>query len=185
MQIFCSKLISQFHSLISIFIIHDSSTPCLKHGAVGGGRGRGTGEQVRSVGSAAVLPLLLTQRYTPRNRRHVSAFLLGWPKLRTRGKQVFHRLKNPGTSLPGKLQSKWDLVEENEHRLGQDCMDAVAPLVKTHCVAVKNLVREKNLRNVISWIESFFFFLRVFEGDTLCFRHKPGPQRSGPRTVSR
>ena len=31
MQIFCSKLISQFHSLISIFIIHDSSTPYLKH----------------------------------------------------------------------------------------------------------------------------------------------------------
>lgn len=31
MQIVCSKLISQFHCLISIFIIHDSSIPYLKH----------------------------------------------------------------------------------------------------------------------------------------------------------
>lgn len=74
----------------------------------------------------------------------MSAVLPGSPELRTRREQVFHELRNPRTSLPGELPTKWDFAGENGLRLSQACVATAASLVKIHCTSVKNLVREKS-----------------------------------------
>ena len=150
MQIFCSKLISQFHSLISIFIIHDSSAPYLKL----------KGGISLECSSNCFLPVIILEANVILpgiQGTHVNITSGLNPSYGKKRKKVFLVL-NPCTwtswSILIKVWLCWEKKSFKPWLYGCGCLTCSR---WKHCISVRNLVKEKHLESFISWLELFFF----------------------------
>ena len=156
MQIFCSKLISQFHSLICIFIIHDSSTPYLKH----------KGGISLECSSNFFLPVVIKPMlYSQESKVPMSILLPVSTQAREKMEETLPCSKSMHLNFLANFNKSMTLLRKKKKSFKPwlyVCGCLTCSKWK-HCISVKNLVKEKHLALLLMtlWIQLIKSTLRI------------------------
>ena len=131
MQIFCSKLTSQFHSLICIFIIHDSSTPYLKH----------KGGISLECSSNFFLPVVIKPMlYSQESKVPMSILLPVSTQAREKMEETLPCSKSMHLNFLANFNKSMTLLRKKKNHLSHGCMYVAVSLVQSENIVSQSRI---------------------------------------------